>query len=237
MSTPLNPDRSPRFYGRRRGKPLRAHREHLMQTLLPKLRVPIPDTPDSLDGRTLFEVPPQTLWLEIGFGGGEHLAAQANANRDIGIIGAEPFVNGVARLMSWVEDEGLENVRVYDEDVRRLLPGLKTASIDRLFILFSDPWPKARHHNRRLVSPQTLDDLARILVDGAEFRFAHDDMSYIRWALFHIRRHPAFEWTARTPDDWRARPKDAAETRYEAKALSQGKTCVYLSFRRKPRGE
>lgn len=235
MATPINPDGTPRFYGRRKGKRLRAGRRKLMETLLPRLRVATPDAPDSLEPRTLFSPPPRKVWLEIGFGGGEHLAAQARAHPDIGFIGAEPFQDGVAKLMSAVDRERLANVRVYDEDVRRLLPGLKEGSVDRMFILFADPWPKARHHGRRLVGPDNLDLLARVLADGAELRFASDHDGYVAWALFHVRRHPAFEWTARTAADWRSRPADAIETRYEAKALAKGDSCAYLTFRRRPR--
>lgn len=208
-----------------------------MDTLLPRLRVPTPNAPDSLDPRALFDTPPARIWLEIGFGGGEHLAAQAAAHPDVGFIGAEPFQDGVAKLMSAIDGAGLSNVRVYDEDVRRLLPGLKAGSVDRMFILFADPWPKARHHNRRLVAPDNLDMLAHVLADGAEMRFASDHDGYVAWALFHLRRHPAFEWTARTAADWRNRPADAIVTRYETKALAKGDSCAYLTFRRRVRGE
>lgn len=235
MATTVNPDGTPRFYGRRKGKRLRAGRQKLMDTVLPTLRVPTPDTPNTLDPRTLFEVPPAQLWMEIGFGGGEHLAAQAAAHPDIGFVGAEPFIDGVAKLMSAIDANDLSNIRIYDEDVRRLLPGMAAGCVDRLFILFADPWPKKRHHERRLVSSENLDFLAHVLADGAELRFASDHDGYVAWALYHLRRHPAFEWTARSALDWRTRPADAIETRYEAKALARGESCAYLSFKRRPR--
>ena len=225
----------PRSFGRRRGHKLRPGRQALVDTLLPKLRVEPPANGGSLDPATLFATPPSDLWLEIGFGGGEHLAAQAQARPDIGFIGCEPFVNGVAKLLSTIEAEGLENVRVRDDDALPLLRALPEACIGRAFLLFPDPWPKARHHRRRFVSPANLDLLAHLLADGAEFRFASDHDGYVDWTLYHVRRHPAFEWTARRPGDWRERPVDAFPTRYEAKALERGETCTYLTFRRRSR--
>jgi len=222
----------PRFHGRRHGKPLRPRRAELVAGLLPRLRVPL-DAAARPD--TLFAEPPAAVWLEIGFGAGEHLAAQAAAHPDVGFIGCEPFVNGVAALLARIQAEDLSNIRLHDDDARQLLPALGAASIDRAFVLFSDPWPKRRHHKRRLISPGFLDALARVLADGAEFRFASDHMGFVRWTLDLLTRHAAFEWTARRPGDWRRRPPDGVETRYEQKALARGAACVYLSFRRRPR--
>ncbi|MCW9002483.1 MAG: tRNA (guanine(46)-N(7))-methyltransferase TrmB, partial [Rhodospirillales bacterium] len=149
--------------------------------------------------------------------------------------GCEPFINGVASLLSHIETAGLKNVRVYDDDARDVLEALPDGSLDRLFILFPDPWPKARHHKRRLIGPGNLDLLARVLADGAELRFGSDHMDYVRWALWHLLEDDRFEWLARRPGDWRVRPDDWPPTRYEEKALAKGDACVFLRFRRRPR--
>jgi tRNA (guanine-N7-)-methyltransferase len=172
------------------------------------------------------------VWLEIGFGSGEHLAHQARLNPDVGFIGCEPFVNGVAALLAAVASESLTNIRIFDEDARLLLPQLADASIGRVFLMFPDPWPKTRHHKRRFIQPATLDALARIMAPGGELRFASDDPGYVRWALWHVLRHPAFAWTAQGAADWRTRWADGVETRYEAKRLA-GRTPSYLTFVRR----
>lgn len=171
----------------------------------------------------------------MGFGGGEHLAAQAAAHPETGFVGCEPFLNGVAKFLVRAEDEALGNVRVFADDARLLLDALPDACVGRAFVLFPDPWPKARHHRRRFIAPGNLDALARVLRDGAELRMASDDMGYVRWMLFHTLGHGAFDWTARGAADWRERPDDWPATRYEAKALERGARCAYLRFRRRPR--
>lgn len=224
----------PSFYGRRHGHRLSPTRRHLLEEMLPLLRVPRPRTEDGrLQPRTLFAQPMREVWLEIGFGGGEHLAAQARAHPDVGIIGCEPFVNGIANLLAQLTSEGtpLESIRVFDDDAGLLLPTLAEGSIDRLFLLFADPWPKSRHHKRRFVNPDNLDLLARVLADGAEFRFASDHLEYVRWTFGQVSRHPLFQCAANT----REPPPDWVATRYETKALREGRPCVYLGFRRMPR--
>ncbi len=225
------------LYGRRHGKPLRPGRRRLIETLLPRLALD-PEAPD-FDAHAAFAGPGQAdlraLWLEIGFGGGEHLAWQAAAHPQVGLIGAEPFINGVARLLSTIERDRLDNIRVYTDDARTLIDALPEASIERCFLLFPDPWPKRRHHKRRFVRRDNLDRLARLLGDGAEFRVATDHMAYGRWILARLLAHPAFEWPAERADDWRRRPVDWPETRYEAKALGEGRHCLYFRFRRRPR--
>ncbi len=221
----------PRFYGRRRGKKLRPGRAALVRELLPKLRVPAEGL---VDPEAFFSPGKRSLWLEIGFGAGEHLAAQAQAHPETGFIGCEPFVNGVAALLAQIQDRDLDNIRIFDEDARLLLPRLPDAAIERVYLLYSDPWPKKRHWNRRFVNSANLDQLARIMVPGGLFRFATDHPGHARWALGQLTRHPVFRWTARGPADWRARPADGFVTRYEAKARSQGATCVYLEFQRLP---
>lgn len=222
-----------RFYGRRKGRPLRPTRQSLLDTLLPT--VAVPDGEGPLDPAALFPFPAREVWLEIGFGNGEHLIWQADANPDVGIIGAEPFLSGVGRLLSYLDERPRPNVRVHADDVRPVLDRLPEASLSRVFILFADPWPKTRHHERRIVSTRTLDRLAILMRDGGELRMATDDMSYLRWMLEHTLVHPAFEWTARRPGDWRERPADWPATRYEQKAIAQGRKPIYLTFRRRPR--
>lgn len=224
--------RAPRFYGRRRGHRLSATQNACLERVLDRFGLPSDDRP--LDLSALFP-DRRDIWLEIGFGSGEHLAAQAAANPDVGLIGCEPYINGVATLARLIEDQGLTNVRIYPEDVRHLLPQVATAAIARAFLLFPDPWPKTRHHRRRFVQPDNLDHLARILADGAEWRFATDHAGYCRWTLYRVRRHGAFAWTARGPGDWRHRPDDWPPTRYEAKARGEGRKPAFLSFSRRAR--
>lgn len=216
----------------------------LLRDLLPRLQVSIPPGGGTLDLGTLFPSPTASqkidgdrrhVWLEIGFGAGEHLAWQARAHPHIGLLGAEFFINGIAQLLRRVNDEGLDTVRVFQGDARDLLEALPAAAIDRAFILFPDPWPKARHHKRRLIGPQTLDQLARIMADEAELRLATDDRDYARWMLEALIAQPDFIWLAEGPDDWRRRPDDWPPTRYQAKAEAVGRRPVYLRFVRRPR--
>ena len=169
-------------------------------------------------------------WLEIGFGAGEHLARQAKAHPEIGFLGCEPFVNGITTLLAEIESHDIQNVRVFPDDARLILPALPTASVGRCFILFPDPWPKRRHRDRRLVAPAMLDTLARVMADGAELRLGSDHPDMVDWMLLHCRRHPDFLWTAKHPQDWQQRPADWPPTRYEAKALHGGP--VFLTFQR-----
>lgn len=221
-----------RFYGRRSGKKLNKGRKALVDDVLPTLRL----DPDRLEGLTdlsgLFDSPPAKIWMEIGFGAGEHLAGQADRHPDIGFIGCEPFMNGVAAFLSHRETLGLTNVRLFDDDARLLLDKMPEACIDRIYLLFADPWPKKRHHFRRFVNPDNLDRLARILKPGGEFIYASDHMGYVRWALARITAHPTFDWPAASKADWQ-RPADWIETRYEKKARGQGITPAYLKFIRK----
>ncbi|HEY3144741.1 MAG TPA: tRNA (guanine(46)-N(7))-methyltransferase TrmB [Dongiaceae bacterium] len=221
-----------RFYGRRKGRPLRQGQQHLIDALLPKLAIELPAS-GKLDPQVLFSHKPDQVWLEIGFGGGEHLAEQARSHPDVGLIGCEVFLNGIATLLTQVSSLGLANVRVYPEDARDLLDALPDASLDRVFLLFPDPWPKRRHAGRRFIQPANLDLLARLMKPGAELRVASDDPVYVGWALAHLVRHPAFAWTARGPGDWRDRSPDWPGTRYESKALREGRRPVFLRFTRR----
>jgi tRNA (guanine-N7-)-methyltransferase len=198
------------------------------------LRFEVPEL-GGLDPRRLFPTPPADLWLEIGFGAGEHLAQQAAAHPEIGFLGAEVFENGVVKLLAEVQRLRLGNLRILVDDARLLLAALPDACLGRVFILFPDPWPKARHHKRRMVSPATLDGLARTMKDGAELRLATDDLGYLRAMLELVPTHPAFAWLARDPADWRQRPGDWPATRYEGKAVAAGRIPHFLRFARRPR--
>jgi tRNA (guanine-N7-)-methyltransferase len=181
-------------------------------------------------------MPVRDVWLEIGFGAGEHLAEQAEHHPEIGIIGCEVFEDGIVRLLGEVVRRRLGNIRLFADDARLLLAALPSNSIGRVFILFPDPWPKRRHHKRRLIAPATLDLLAEAMSDGAELRLATDDRDYLAWMLEHTIAHPDFAWLARRPTDWRERPEDWPATRYEAKARAAGRMPAFLRFRRRPRG-
>lgn len=236
VNGPARPDYQ--FYGRRYGHPIRSGRKRLLAARLPNLRLPPADDTAAVaamcdDLHHRFD----EIWLEIGFGGGEHLLHQAASHPRTAIIGGEPFQNGVASVVVEIEEQSLDNIRLVDDDIRPWLPVLPQASIDRAFILFPDPWPKTRHHKRRIVSADNLNHLARLLRDGAELRIASDDMGYIRVVLDLALRHPAFEWTAHRPADWRQRPADALATRYEEKARRAGRDCVFLTFARRPRDQ
>lgn len=220
-------ERAGAFFGRRKGKRLRAGQDDLVQNLLPAIRVKPGAAPSNL-----FADGARETWLEIGFGGGEHLAAQARRHPDVNFIGCEPFVNGMAKLLAVVDQEKLGNIRVWDEDVTDLLPTLPDASFDRVYILYPDPWPKRRQRKRRLVSDETLDMLARVMKPGAELRFASDIDNYIGWVLARVLRSPHFRWTATRPDDWRKPYEGWPGTRYEAKAIREGRVPSYLTFAR-----
>lgn len=212
-----------RFFGRRHGKALRAAQQRLLDEVLPTLAIPPGDGP--LDPTTLFTPPADALWLEIGFGGGEHLTAQAAANRRIGFIGAEAFMNGVVTALRAAETLGLDNLRIWSDDVRLLLDRLPDACLARVFVLFPDPWPKSRHHKRRLVAPPLLDALCRLMPPGAELRLATDHADYRDWMIDTLAAHPGFDG----PQISGERPADWVPTRYEAKALAAGIPCAYLS--------
>jgi tRNA (guanine-N7-)-methyltransferase len=234
------PERPRRLYGRRRGRPLRTGQREHFEDLLPRLRVELPAGAAPLDPRALFApapaaIAPKAIALEIGFGGGEHLAAQAAAHPGTGFIGCEVFENGIAKLLVEIERRRLANVRIFPDDARLLLAALPAECLDRAFILFPDPWPKARHQKRRLVSTETLDRLAVLMRDGAELRLATDDVDYLRWMLERATAHPEFEWLARRAEDWRRRPEDWPATRYEAKAVTAGRRPTFLRFRRRTR--
>ena len=175
----------------------------------------------------------EDVWLEVGFGAGEHLLDQARSHPDVGLIGAEPYEAGVAKLLSKLAEAPPANILIHEGDARDIVSALPDASLGRVFILFPDPWPKTRHHKRRFVQVEMLDALARVMRPGAELRFASDDAGYLAWTLERLLAHLGFAWTARSAADWKIRPAGWPETRYEAKALHGPP--AYLCFVRSDR--
>lgn len=219
------------FFGRRKGKPLSPRQTALLQDLLPKLR--LDPTTELADAKQLFANNPNQLWLEIGFGGAEHMIEQARNNPDIGIIGCEPFINGMVKALSFIRDHAIDSIRLYDEDAAHILDWLPPASIDRIFLLYPDPWHKKRHWKRRFISNQNLERISRVLKPGGIFRFASDIDSYVEWCLEHIKDCKELEDISPRPED-RLKPwSDWQRTRYEKKALREGRKPRYLTYRRK----
>ena len=215
------------LYGRRKGPKLSPHKEELRRTLLPRLTF---ELCPGADPRTYFDAV-DDVWLEVGFGGGEHLLEQARVHPHVGLIGAEPYEAGVAKLLSKIEGTDASNIRIHEGDARDIVEALPDASLGCVFILFPDPWPKTRHHKRRFVQTEMLDALARVMKPGAELRLASDDAEYIAWTLERAMAHPDFAWTAERAADWKSRPQGWPQTRYEAKALHGPP--AYLLFVRK----
>ncbi|MCB2112123.1 MAG: tRNA (guanosine(46)-N7)-methyltransferase TrmB [Parvularculaceae bacterium] len=225
-----DPNYIPQLYGRSKGHALRARHQRLMDELLPRVSTPDPQA-GAIDLGALFPQASQFA-LEVGFGGGEHLAWQAAHAPDTGFIGAEPFINGVAKLLTLIDEQGLGNIRVLHGDARPLIDALPPARLSRIFVLHPDPWPKKRHYKRRMISPWFFQRAARLLKPGGSLRVASDIPDYVRWTLMHARRAEGFEWTAERAADWKERPADWPRTRYEAKAVREGRAPAYLEFRR-----
>ncbi len=214
------------LYGRSRGKALRPGQERLLAEALPRVEI----APEALPRPALFPFDPREVWLEIGFGSGEHMIEQAKASPDVGLIGCEPFLNGVAAALSGIEREKLMNVRLRRGDAQALVEAAPDAFFSRVFILYPDPWPKRRHHKRRVVSDAMVEALARILKRGGELRFATDIDDYAGWTLRRFLASPHFRWTASRAADWRTPWPEWRPTRYEAKARRAGRGSVYLTF-------
>jgi tRNA (guanine-N7-)-methyltransferase len=221
-----------RSYGRRRGRKASPRQQALATDLLPRLQVPL-DTPPPEPLSMLGGPDCREVWLEIGFGGGEHLVWQAEKNPDVLLIGCEPFMDGVAKVLDAVATRGLANIRLHADDARAVLRWLRPGSIDRAFVLFPDPWPKARHRKRRLVNSETIDALARVMRVGAELRLGTDIGDYAGQMLEVVLASGAFDWQANRPADWRERPADWPSTRYEEKGIREGRRCAYLRFVRR----
>ncbi len=220
-----------RSFGRRKGRPLKPQQEARYQSMLPRVKVSFNES-DILDPADLFPFSPSACVMEIGFGGGEHLAGQAVAHPDRGYIGCEPFMDGVSKLLAAMEAAQLENIRIHDDDSRDLLRALKPAVLDTVYILFPDPWPKARHHKRRLINADMLDLLARVIKPGGELMIATDHAGYAEWILQHVLADERYQWTARGPEDFTNPPEGWVTTRYQEKANREGRPSCFLIFRR-----
>ncbi len=236
MSKTNHPSGAPwrNFYGRFKGKTMRASQHAYLDNDLAKLSpgpISWDDNPDraQLNLQKLFG--DADLWLEIGFGGGEHLVHMAGRYPDIGLIGCEPYINGVAMLLGKIRKANVDNLRVHPGDVRDLFDVLPDRSLAKVFLNYPDPWPKKRHHRRRFVTPEHLEPLSRVMKPGAELRVATDIADYVRQTIEQVPRH-GFVWTAERPADWRAPWDDWVSTRYEQKALREGRVPHYLTFRR-----
>jgi len=215
-------------FGRRRGRKLRAGHGSLMETLLPKLLITLHDDASPLSPTIAGEN--HRLWFEIGFGAGEHLVEQAHRHPDIHFIGCEPYVNGMAKLLAAIDKAKLANVRLYDGDARLVLEKLPDASIERLFVLFPDPWPKARHHKRRIISQEGLALFHSKLKEGGLLRLATDHEGYGAWMLEQLLAFGKFEWMAKSCLDWKTAPADWVSTRYQAKAQAEGRSALFLDW-------
>ena len=225
------PRRTGAFFGRRKGHSLRPHQATLFDSLLPHLALDLAaPAPDDL--RALFDSVGDVR-LESGFGGGEHLIAEAQRHPGVGFIGIEPFVNGMAKALAAIEEHNLRNIRLYHGDATEVLPWLPGAGLARFDLLYPDPWPKRRHWKRRFVQDRSVAEIARIVRPGGEFRFASDIPDYVAWTLVRLMRSADFIWTAERADDWRKPWADWPGTRYEAKAKREGRVPCYLIFRRR----
>jgi tRNA (guanine-N7-)-methyltransferase len=224
------------IYGRRKGRPLRAHRQRVLEELLPQLAIKTPGAGSKVDPIALFghNAP---IWFEVGFGGGEHLADQAEQHPEINFIGAEYFINGVASLLKHVDERQITNVRILQNDARLLLECLPEGVLERVFVLFADPWRKARHTNRRFIQAETLALLARLMPSGAELRLASDHPKLIEWydevLPVHTTPSSPFELVWRRPLAEFDRPADWPNTRYEQKGIAEGREPIYWLLRRR----
>ena len=233
----------PKFYGRRQGRKIRKAKSGLLERFLPEI---------SLNGaenisQDVFGCPVKEICLEIGFGNGEHIAGQALANRNTGFIGAEVFKNGVANLLTLITGikengdmpetitllpERTDNIRIWSDDVRLLFAKIPDGFLNKVFLLFPDPWPKKRHASRRFINPDNLKEIARILKKGGILRVATDHKVYKSWTLRRLHEDPNFRWTAKCSSDWRNPPADWIETKYQRKAVAEGRKPVFLDFER-----
>ncbi len=226
-----NEDIARGFFGRRKGKALRAHQSDLFRSLLPHLAIDLASSPPA-DLRTLFPCPVDAVHLEIGFGGGEHLIAEAERQPGIGFIGVEAFVNGMAKGLAAIEARNLQNIRLHHGDVVELIAWLPDAALSRVDLLYPDPWPKRRHWKRRFIQERTIAAIARILRQDGEFRFATDWADYAGWTLRRVLQSHDLIWMAERAADWREPWPHFPGTRYEAKAKREGRAPCYLRFQR-----
>lgn len=225
-NTPAHKPASERLYGRAKGRPLSPFQTGLMENVYPKIEIDVSAFGAPLNGLSDFD----EIWFEIGFGGSEHLIWQAKANTHCAVLGAEPFLNGVCKAVTSVDKDNLDNVRLYHGDARRVLDQLPDASIDTLFILFPDPWPKARHNKRRIISDDFVKEIYRVVKPQGKFRFASDIISYVDWALIRIKNHGGFAFPHRQSSEWRVRGEDWPSTRYLEKAIREGRAGHFFEF-------
>jgi tRNA (guanine-N7-)-methyltransferase len=219
------------FFGRRKGHKLRSHQADLIEHLLPRLALDI-TAPSPPTLANLFDPPADSVRLEIGFGGGEHLVAEALALPKSGFIGCEPYVNGMAKILAQIEAHNIGNIKLFAGDAAELLAWVPPRALDRIDLIHPDPWPKRRHWKRRFVQDATIAAMARALTPDGEFRFVSDIDDYCAWTLAHLARSPDFAWTAERASDWRLPWPDYTLTRYGRKAEREGRQAAYLRFRR-----
>jgi tRNA (guanine-N7-)-methyltransferase len=219
------------FFGRRKGHKLRPRQAGLFETVLPRLAVDL-SRPPPAELAALFGEPVTAVCLEIGFGGGEAMLAEAKAQPHIGFIGVEPFVNGMAKALAGIDAEGLQNIRLHFDDALGVLAWLPEASLTRVDLIHPDPWPKRRHWKRRFIQDETVAQLARVLRPGGQLRFVTDIADYAAWTLVRLLRAPDFEWVAQCADDWRQPWPGFSGTRYHAKAAREQRVSCFLLFRR-----
>ena len=217
------------LHGRRIGHKLSPRQQNLLNTILPPIRISLEEK-DRRDPQNWFGSHIKQVWLEIGFGSGEHLVSQAKAHPEIGFIGCEPYINGIVKVLSSIEEGNIGNIRIYDDDAVHVISRLSPKSVDRVFLLFPDPWPKKRHAKRRFVTRENADHLANIMKDGGELRIASDIGAYMRSTLLTFADHKAFAWVDDGPHSWNIRTPDWPPTRYEQKALRADRKPVYLRF-------
>jgi tRNA (guanine-N7-)-methyltransferase len=231
--TQMTDHQKPRaFFGRRKGHALRPRQEALFETLLPRLAIETA-APAPSDLRTLFPAGMEDVRLEVGYGGGEHLVAEARQHPNVGFIGSDAFLNATAKILAAIDEHKLGNIRLHFGDAAELLDWLPPASLSRLDLLYPDPWPKRRHWKRRFVQEASIKEIARVLRPGGEWRFATDIPDYAAWTLARLLRSADFTWTAERAEDWRQPWPGFTATRYEAKAKREGRLPCYLIFRRK----
>jgi tRNA (guanine-N7-)-methyltransferase len=226
VSGPEEPAPARALYGRSRGKSLRAGQKRLLAEALPLFSI----APEDLAAGSAFATPPREMWLEIGFGAGEHLIEQAKANPDVGLIGCEPFLNGVVAALAGLKRDGISNVRLRLGDAQAVIEAAPEAFFSRVFLLYPDPWPKRRHHKRRIVAPGLIAALARVMRSDAELHFATDIDDYAGWTLSRFLASRRFRWSAAGAHDWRQPWLGWRPTRYETKARFDGRSSVYLTF-------
>lgn len=232
----------PHFFGRRKGRVIRKTKTTLLESFLPNLRI---SKNTAFDKETLFGTEVDEICLEIGFGNGEHIAGQACKNPQTGYIGAEVFQNGVANLLSLItgikitadlpekitlEPGRVDNIRIWDDDIRLLFKNMPNQFLDKIYLLFPDPWPKKRHASRRFVNPENLQELSRLLKKGGILRIATDHKVYKSWTLHQMHACPDFKWTATCGNDWKHEPADWVQTKYQRKAIREGRRAVFLDY-------